>query len=289
MLITQLMQQAASMQHVDEVFLWLAQTLVQYLDITVVQFLAMRRDDAGQFQIELRAAASQDPALAQIGYVNNQVTAVAERIFREQRGITSRPVENVFPQQQAALLAQYNLRCWAGYFLRHDDLLPSAKIEHAPGKTPIPFNVIVSLFTLYPLTADQERALHFILEQAMRIVVNRGLLSSRKSAEIMAKKMLYVNALRAQAQLIPQRAENIEQFQANNPFASASVIQDKNARRLYTAVDGDKDLAKLAQITGLGTKEMLAALQYLFDQQKIHFYTRKGELVQNPTFISSLS
>ncbi len=288
-LVGRLMQQAANMQHVDEVFLWLAQTLVQYLDIAVVQFLAIQQDDAKQFQVEMRASASQDPALAQIGYVNNQVMAVAERIFRERRGIMSRPVESVFPAQQAALLAQYNLRCWAGYFLCHDALLPPAKDGRTPGKTPMPFNIIVSLFTLYPLSMEQTRAIHFIMEQAMRIIVNRGLLATRQAPGMVTKKMLDVNELLAHAHLIPQRSENIEHVQANNPFASASIITDKNARRLYTAINGDKDLAKLAQMTGLRPKEMLAALHYLFEQQKIHFYTPKGELVQNPTFLSSLS
>jgi hypothetical protein len=278
------MQQVTAMQHVDEVFLWLAQTFVQYVDIAVVQFLGIRWDTEGQLQVEMRAAASQDPALGQIGYVNNQVLAVAERIFRARRGITSRPVESVFPQEQAALLAQYNLRCWAGYFLHRDGLLPLAKTERVPEKTLAPFNMIISLFTLYPLSTDQTRTIHFILEQAMRIIADRGLLATQQTPA--PKKMLDANALLAHAHVIPQRSENIKQ--EDNPFASASVIVDKDARRLYTAIDGERDLAKLAQMTGLRPKEMLASLQYLFEQRKIHFYTQRGDLIQDPTFLSPL-
>lgn len=182
LLIAQLMKQVAGMQHVDEVFLWLAQAMIQHLDITVVQFLAIQRDSAGQLRTELRAAAGQDPSLAQIGYGDDQVAAAAERVFHEQRGTTSRPVESVFPPLQASLFAQQNLRCWAGYFLRSDAFLPPAKTERMPEKTSMPLNVVISLFTLYPLSAEQARAINFILEQALRIVINRRLLSQPASA-----------------------------------------------------------------------------------------------------------
>ncbi len=296
-LIAQFMQQTTSMQHVDDVFLWLAQAMSHYLDIPVVQFLAIQRDKTEQFQVEVRAISSvtdiitakEYSALFQMEYIKSQITVVAERILREQRGITSRPVESIFPTLHASLFAQHNLRCWAGYFLRNDAFLPPAKNE--PGRISTPLTMIVSLFSLYPLSTEQARAVHFTLEQVVRIIVNRGLLTSGATISSKAPQMAEGNAdtLLAHAYIIPQRSENIEQFQADNPFTSASIIADKNARRLYAAIDGDKNIAELTYMIGLGKKEMLEALHYLFGQHKIHFHTVEGELVQNPAFISGLS
>ncbi len=287
-LIARLMKQTANMQHIDDVFLWLAHAMVQSLDITVVQFLAIQRDSVGQFYVEVRAAASKLPSLSRVGDVNNQVTTLAKRVFHEQQGITSRPVESLFPPSQAALLTPHNLHCWAGYFLHNDAFLSPARTEHAPGKIPRPLPMIVSLFTPSPLSTEQARAIHFTLEQAVRIIINRGLLTLRAAPEPTITRNPPKDVLLAHGQMVPRRAENIEQFQAANPFASASIILDKNARRLYAAIDGNKNLAELAQMTGLGREEMLDALHYLFEQQKIHFYTLLGELIQKPNFISSL-
>lgn len=280
MLISRLMQQTANMRHVDEVFLWLAQAMVQSLDIAVVQFLAIQQD--GQFRAEVRAIASQNPSPSQTSYVNNQVTALAEHISREQIGSISRPVENIFPPLPAALLAQHDLRCWTGYFLRNEAFLPPA--AGSPVQAPMPFTMLVSLFTLSPLSGDQMRAITFILEQSARIIASKGFLILH--APTATQTNPFANSPQAYAPIIPRRAESIEQFQVDNPFANASTIMDRNARRLYTAIDGNKNVAELIHMMGFEPKETLDAFRYLFEQQKIRFYTLKGDLVQNPDFIS---
>ena len=128
------------------------------------------------------------------------------------------------------------------------------------------------------------RAITFILEQAVRIIASKGFLTLHTAAAPQTNSV--ENALLAHALIIPRRAESIEQFQVDNPFANASTIMDRNARRLYTAIDGNKNVAELIHMMGFGSKETVDAFRHLFERQKIRFYTIKGELVQHPEFIS---
>lgn len=120
----------------------------------------------------------------------------------------------------------------------------------------------------------------------MRIIVSKGFLAS--PATPAAQKDPNQDLLQTYGYVIPRRAENLEQFLADNPFANATVIADKNARRLYSAIDDEKSLAELAHTTGLAAHEMFDALIYLFNQKRIHFYTRTGERIQNSDFVASL-
>lgn len=284
-LITQLMQNMMTMHHVDEVFLWLANTMAQRLDISVVQFWAAQLDNTGKSHSIVRASACQNPTLPRQVHLNNQVAAVVERLFYERRNSVSLPIEGFFSPSQTALFAQYNLRCWASFLLRDDALLPPAKNEHAPGSSSTPLLMVVTLFTQSPLSNDQARATRFTLDQMLRIINSRGFLSNPSAEAIAAEKLAAERSSSAAlSKIIPQRTENIEQYQASNPFAHATIIADKNARRLYAAIDGNKNISELTQITRFDQKELIDALSSLFKEQKIHFYTPEGEAIKNFPF-----
>lgn len=286
-LIAQLMQSMAKMQHVDEVFFWLASAIAQNLNIPVVQFWANQQNSQGQSHGELRALACQNPSLPQQVYANIQIKASVERLFHERRNIASSPVESIFSSSQASLLSQYHLRYWTGYFLRNEALLPSAKIGSTPEKSFAPFTMIIAFFTPAPLSSEQIRATSFILEQMMRIIINRGFLTPPSNVPREASRGIPGKGI-SLTSIIPHRTEDIEQLQADNPFAHASVISNKNARRLYAAIDGSKSMAQLIQSARLEQKDFLEALRYLFQQQKIQFYTAEGEHIRHPSTIDSL-
>ncbi|MBO0789927.1 MAG: hypothetical protein J2P36_03130 [Ktedonobacteraceae bacterium] len=289
-LISQLMQQITSMQHVDEVFSWLSQVMVQYLQIPVVQFWASQRYHTGQSQIEVRAAASQNPSLPQQVYTNQQVAAVVGHHLRERHGAASLPVEQIFPIFQASLLARYNLHYWAGYFLKNDALLPLSQNGAAPEQIATPLAMIVSLFTPYPLSSRQMRAANFLLVQALRVIVNRGLLTSRASTSNHPfMKTTPKNTAPALLELIPHRAQDVEQFQADNPFTRSTIIADKHARRLYAAIDGKKNVEELGRITHLEQQVLIDALSNLLQQGHIQLYTQEEKLVDDFSFPSSHS
>ena len=122
-LIAQLMQEAAHMRHIDEVFSWLAQAMAQRWHIPVVHLWSEQNYRTGQVQTELRAAASQNPALPQQVHMNHQTPGMVEHFLREQKSSLPLPVTNILPASQAQMLVYYQLNYWAGYFLKNDELL----------------------------------------------------------------------------------------------------------------------------------------------------------------------
>jgi hypothetical protein len=284
-LITQLMQKMTTMHHVDEVFLWLANTMARRLDIPVVQFWAAQLDNTGNKHGVIRAFACQYPTLPRQVHLNGHVVTVIERLFHERRNTISLPIEGFFSPSQTALFAQYNLRYWASFLLRDDSLLPPVKSEQVPESSSTPLLVIVTLFTQSPLSTDQARATRFTLDQMLRIIKSRGFLNNPNAAAIAAEKVASERSSSAAlAKIIPQRSQNIENYQASNPFAHASIIADRNARRLYAAIGGNRNVAELAQITRFNQKELIDALSYLFQEQKIQFYTPEGTSIKNFPF-----
>lgn len=282
-LIAQLMQNMLHMQHIDEVFIWLAQAMVQHLEIPLVQCWALQSDTSGQAHVQLRALAVQNLALRSQLYVNDQVIMTMSRLFKEQPGMMSVPVENVFLPQQASLFKHYRLPYWTGYLLRNSMLLAPARDEQSPDIISTPFNVIVSLFTQAPLSQDQARAVTFLVQQSIRVLLTQGARNPRLAAPapIVNKKMDNGATL---AIIIPRHTHDMEQDQAANPFTSTTIIADKDARRLYAAIDGTKSGADLAQATRLTQQEVIQALDYLYKQQRIQLYTSQGEFVEHFPF-----
>jgi hypothetical protein len=285
-LVAHLMQDMADMQQVDDIFFWLSKEMTQHLDISVTQFWAAELDKEHQMRIQARAFSNLDSTLAQQIHINRQVASVVKRVLSECRGVTSRPVEQVFPAPQATLLAQHNLRYWAAYLLRSDDLLPLRNT--APRELePTPLTMVVSFFTHYPLTKKQKRAINFILEQALRMIGNRKLLIP--PSELLDEKTTEKQAaIQALAKIVPQKLQDLADFQADNPFAQASIINDKNARHLYAAINGQKNITELAQDLNFTEQESYQALHYLYQEEKIEFITPAGKPVEGSHILALL-
>jgi CheY-like chemotaxis protein len=77
--------------------------------------------------------------------------------------------------------------------------------------------------------------------------------------------------------LIPQRQEDPNLMTAVNPFSGAQVIADKEARRLYAAIDGRKTLEELALALNLKQKGLIKALRLLFAEKRILFVSADGQ------------
>lgn len=294
-LIVQFMQQTRNMHHVDEVLLWLADAMVKYLSIPVVQFWVSQKYDAGKDQAEPRVSASLYRSLPRQVHLNGQVAEVVERLLREQHGTMPLPIAGVFPSPQADWLGQYHLHYWAGCFMKSDLFVPPAAGKPTQGKIATPLRMLVSLFTEYLPSQHLLRATNFVLEQSIRVMTERKLLSAMPPA---ITDLSYANtkssidtksSQRIQLSLtevIPCRAQDIQRLQASNPFASALIIPEKNARRLYSAIDGQKSVVELAQITHLDTQEMIDALLYLAQQQHIRFQDPQGNPIGSSLLFS---
>jgi len=82
------------------------------------------------------------------------------------------------------------------------------------------------------------------------------------------------------AELIPRRVVNQGAMRTRNPFALSPVIEDKQARQLYAAIDGRRTLAELAAVIGLEAKAVTRPLRLLLKESCIQIYDAAGQLVE---------
>src|SRR5258708_4603986 len=120
-LIPQLMQQTANMQHVDEIFAWLTNAIVQNWNISVAQFWAVQAYDLGQAQTEIRAASSQTNSIPQQLHINQQVVTIITQLLQERRSAAPLILTN-FSSTQASILAQHGMMNWTCHYLNKDIL-----------------------------------------------------------------------------------------------------------------------------------------------------------------------
>jgi hypothetical protein len=275
-IISQLLQHVASIHHIDELLGWIANIMVQRLDITSVQVWAVQAYATGALRSQLRASASQHPFQATQVIESAEVGTLVERMLRDQRGMLSIPVTSVFSQYQATLFMQQNCRYWTVYFLRKDILLPPIQKDAHKGEVATPLQMVFSFFTQQPLQESHARSISFLIEQSLRIAMSRGLFStpSEKPKETTEHFV---------ATLVPERTQITEIEQAKNPFSSALILPEKKTRQMYNLIDGKKNIAELTLSTHMNQKEVLETLQVLVSQGHILL----GEPGGNPVDISS--
>jgi twitching motility two-component system response regulator PilH len=89
----------------------------------------------------------------------------------------------------------------------------------------------------------------------------------------------------AASTLIPYRPNEVDTMLQSNPFARSSIMADKNARRLYALIDGQKNIGTLAEIMQLDLPVTLQLLKTLWKQQHIAFYDEKHHSLKNTAFL----
>ena len=298
---TQLLRVATNMRHIDELLLWLAQTLVQNFDVQVAQFWAAQSTRTGQYFIQLRTMVRQDTTLPQHVVTNNQVVAVAERILSERRNYLLQPLGNVFAPYQASLLARYGLNYFFSYFLSSNTLLPPPSNEEASGESlPTPLAMTVMLFLRQALPQNLLSAIRLSSEQALAVAAYRGLLlhSNVGSGPLPAvapngtSRQVGVtpqqNPLPSMEQLVPRRLEDADFMTTSNPLTFSAGISDKSARRLLAAIDGTKNLDELRISLNMDSRETYRSLRILLDQHRIELYEPGGEPADKSLYFQSL-
>ena len=289
-IITQLLQMSVNMRHIDEMFLWLAHIIGQRLNVDVMQFWTYQAHVHGQYSAELRAAASQN-TLFPLHVVNNaQVSEIVKDLLAEQLGAHPQPVANLFSSRQAELLMRYNLHYWASFFVGSSELFPlPMSSEPSQGAVPTPLAMVVSLFTQQMPHPNLLPTIKRIVEQALSIAKNRGLLSRGANSSLgsLADNQAQPKQF-AFNELIPQWAQDVQAMQADNPFAEAVVISDKRARKLYFSIDGKKSIAELAESNRMDQQEFRSAVQYLLKQKHIRLCDPDGKLIDSSQLFEGL-
>lgn len=291
-IISQLIHDAAAMQHIDEVFLWLSRAIAQEWQIPVVEFWTVQAYSNGPYQGELRAIAGQQLPLQHIA--NREITEAVEYLLQDGRIVASEPLRNIFSATQFEVFAHYGLHFWSSYFTEKNVLLPFKKGEDARGKISTPLRLVVTLLLPQMAPATLIRNTGFLLEQALRVAMSRGFFTADKPplAENPPVENIPGNVTAPGqyqlSSLIPRQTHQVEDLQASNPFANAVVISDKKARQVYSSVDGQKNVAQIASTAQLGQAEMMQALRILLQQGRIDLYDVQGNLIERALLLKLL-
>jgi hypothetical protein len=151
------------------------------------------------------------------------------------------------------------------------------------------------LFLRQPLPQDVLPTIDLVLEQAIQIAEKRGLLLPNKgsspdyiltpitpSSFSTPQLSSDAEALPALTELIPRPRRDAELLVSSNPLSGSVDIPDKQARRLYAAIDGRKNVRELCTATKMNIEEVSSALQKLLSQHRIDLYKPNGQLVKGP-------
>jgi hypothetical protein len=69
-------------------------------------------------------------------------------------------------------------------------------------------------------------------------------------------------------------------MRTRTPFALSPIMQEKQVRLLYAAIDGRRTLAELASMMGLETSTVADTLRTLLNKNCIQMYDSAGKLVE---------
>jgi hypothetical protein len=275
-IVSQLLQLITSMHHIDDLFAWLAATMVEHFNMLSVQIWAVQASRTGSVRRKLRASSSRHSSQAINILESVEVKVFVERMLRERRGILSIPVVSTFSRYQATIFAQQDCLYWTAYFLSKDVFLPPTQKEPEREEVPTPLQVLFSFFTQAPLQPAHARAVSFLIEQALRIAISHGLLST-ESEEREDSLQLDI------ATLIPERIQTTKIEQGENPFSHAVVIPERRSRQLYDLIDGKKNIQELQLLMRVEQKVFWELLQTLVLNSYINVREVNGKIVETPT------
>jgi len=297
-IVTQLLQAIETMHRPEEMFQWLASVIVQHFDVSIIQFWTRETSWSDHPSAQLRALACQDRSLPAY-MIAEKLTMTVENIPRDQRIFLPQLVEQVFPHFQASLLKRYGLSyCTYCLIDKNVSFAPAEyALSHESTLTGLLF-IGLLLLRHYP-QQDLIPTISTILEQAVGIAAKHSLLIPVAASSgglspfdrlalpgrlalpdrlAPSQELLPQEPLSALLGLIPQPKQDARLLVSSNPFASSVTISDKQALRLYTAIDGRKTVEELLS-TSMTLKEVQTALQTLLKLDCIEIYTLKGQLV----------
>lgn len=273
---TQLRQAIEAMHHPEEVFQWLTLMMMQRFDVPIVQMWTCENGWTDQPSAHLWSMASQNPSQS-LNVISEKVATTVERMARGQRSSSPLPVERIFPAYLASLLKRYGLGFCAYCAISKDVNFAPGAYVHA--RTPAGFTFVVLLLLQQFPQQDIVSAINIILEQALAIAENRHILLpvTTGSGQITAPQEASLQETPpALPGLVIRQKQNAGLMLSSNPFASSVTITDKQALRLYEAIDGRKSVVELCNTTGMTLKEAQLALRTLLSLQCIEIYTPEG-------------
>ncbi len=293
-IITQLLQIAANIRHIDEMLLWLTHSIGQRLNLEAIQFWTNQNhlNVNRQSSTKLRAMACQHSAIPLHVLNNGQIAEVAGNLLQERHGVKSLPVGNVFPVSLSEMLTHYGLHYWTASFLSQNTLLPPMSDDISSGAIATPLAMVISLFSHQPIPMNLSANVSRIVEYALSIAKNRGLLAPTDARPFSSSGNLATHRAQPKPltldELILRRAQDVTAIQAGNPLAGAVVIADKRARRVYFAIDGKRSITEVLEVARVNKEELVSALSSLLKQKLVSLHEPDGKAVDSSLFLKPL-
>jgi hypothetical protein len=210
---SQMLQVSLHMQHIDELFAWLASVFVHRFSIQVVQFWTSQISSRGQASVALETTVCQDVSFPQRVVNNTYVAEVAAYLINLRQGVSLQDVDRLFSLHQANLLKRYGLYYWITSFVSSQALLPPA--SDAFSATPL---ATIALFFLKdPPSPDLIPDTSSILEQAVTIAEKRQFLLPPSALQVRLPPSL--------VKLVPQRLQDTGAMRSRSPFTSTPLLR----------------------------------------------------------------
>jgi len=281
MIVTQLMKAVPTMHSIDELFQWLAYTIIEHFDLQLIQFWTPFILMNGIPSTHLRTMVARNPLLPEQLVYDSSMIVAARHFAQEQRAISSQVVDALFPPNQTAALKHYGLKFCTGGFISSDVLLPLPGNQSVPAKGLAPFSLAALLFLSQRAHRDMMPSITIILKEAVELAINRSLLLPTLATEASSQADHQLPPLTA---LVLRRKEGDHLMLSDNPFARTSFILDKQSLRLYAAIDGKKSVARLCQSTAMDIKSFSAALHTLLKLGRVEMINTRGRVIDATVF-----
>lgn len=287
-ILSQLSQAAGTLHHPGEMFQWMASATTQRLRIPVFQLWTCMHGRPSQQSAQLWAMACDNSYELPVT-VRKQIAITVENISREQSSSSCQSVEQIFPQYLASLLKRHGFHYCAYCLVNRYVCLPTTAYALSLDHTPQRLKFIALLFVHRNPGQELVSTISFVFEQAIILAENRRLLLpdtvsiddhlSTPPVVMPQKHLSALPALSALSETIPRLKQSAGLLLSNNPFARSVNIVDKQALRLYNAIDGRKTVAELCRILNISPQTAHMSLQMLLSLQYVEMYTPEGVAV----------
>ncbi|MGZ3624670.1 MAG: hypothetical protein ACXWPG_16000 [Ktedonobacteraceae bacterium] len=289
-IFTQLKQAIETMHEPEGLFQWLASIIMQRFDVPIVQLWSFENRLPGQSSTQLLATSSQNPAQP-LHVINEKVAITVEQISGAQHISYPQPVELVFPSYVGSLLKRYGLSYCTYCVIDRNVSSPVNANSNSQPSIPAGFTCTALLFLRQNVDPDVISTINVVLDQAFVIAENHRLFSpaiTNPNFFPPTQGSIAPGIPPALPDLVPRRKQDGGLMLSSNPFANPVAISDKQAQRLYEAIDSRKTVAELCRSIGMSLMEAQQSLQALLRSQQIEIYTLDGWPVDSALLFKNL-
>jgi hypothetical protein len=314
---TRLNKTIATMHHIVEVFQWLSHGIVRTYDIQATQWWEFAPTPTNQYTLRLRGMICQDTSIPHYTLVNDRVANMVEQLSFSPSGFLQASVDRLCAHYQATVFARYGLH-YGSWRSLHDPTLLVPRTASEQGSA-IPLNTTLLLLHREAVPGNVLASINHILDEAISIATTYNLLppvtplvsSVQTPPPMPATPAILQTPQPTTGPLVPPIPSDSTQFSrpasttpqsthlglvqliprpleqtAGGLLTIKPVIADKQAHRVFEAIDSKKTLKEIQIELHMDQHHLIRAVQFLLMQRRIQLYEPNGQLVENSQFLN---